>query len=477
MEIRDSLTDEQKEAFDIMCSGENVFLTGNAGTGKSYVTKAFIAWCEQQHKEILITAPTGVAAINIGGSTLHRIFNAPVDPIINNYTPSTDDVIDRADIILIDEISMCRMDLFNYVVTMIRNSILKTHKNKQIILVGDFFQLPPVVTPIDRKILNSVYPKEITKFYAFQSKEWDTLNLKSVVLTKVVRQTDPAFIAQLNKARIGDWTCIKYFNKNIGNLNSNAIYLCGRNDDAYNENNKCLNQIHALEHENIAELKGAFKKSDCTAEEVFRYKVGARVMSLINDNKNENYQNGSLGTITGIKSTYNIIKRVDQDIITVKFDNGHIADIEPFTWEKYDYTVKDGVDEKGNPIKHLDKESIGECIQYPLKLAYAITIHKSQGQTFDNINLIPQSFSVGQLYVALSRVRSFEGLRLVYNISSNDLKCDSDVVNFYAKITNPEKLEEQYDLNNLCEVIATWPNNIINMFIYKLKERVTADRK
>lgn len=439
MSLVQQLTKEQREAFDLMCSGENVFLTGEAGTGKSFVTSAFIERCKETQKKILITAPTGVAAINIGGATLHRTFSVPINPLIEKKRPYVPEAVALADTIIIDEISMCRIDVFEYVARIIIESEQRNNKKKQLIVIGDFFQLPPVVQKAEAMILKETFPNT-TRFYPFQSDYWEAFDFRNAVLKTIIRQSDPVFIGQLNKARSGDVSCIPYFNQRFTSERfEDGITLCGRNDMAKKINEEKLGALPGNAKVFRAAYDGDFKPNDCLAESELRLKVGARVMSLVND-KTDRYQNGSLGTI----------QRLSPELI-VAFDNGTRCSIPLNTWEKKQYEVKEEYDEDANPCKVLRQKTTGTCDQIPLKLAYAITIHKSQGQTFEKVNLYPDAFSVGQLYVALSRVKSIDGLILCQRMNPDFLKCDEDVKSFYQRISqNGITVEKRTEL--LCEL-------------------------
>lgn len=420
------LTEHQQKAYDAMMSGKNVFLTGEAGTGKSFVISAFLK--ANKKKNILVTAPTGIAAINIHGSTLHRVFGAPTHPIISNVIKKVPDEVKVADVIIIDEISMCRVDLFDFVARNIRKAEEEENKRIQLIVIGDFFQLPPVTKKEDKELLKVIYPTS-KQFFAFESDYWDVFDFQTIYLKDIIRQNDTEFIKQLNKARVGDKSCIEFFNQYQRNEISGGIVLCGTNKTVLDINNKKLAEIDEKEMISTALYIGNFKETDCLADKDLSLKKGARVMALINHPKGH-YQNGTLGTVVSTENGNAI----------VKFDNGYLEEIEPHTWEKEEYDVVNDFDENGDLHRKLLKHVVGSCTQLPLKLAYAITIHKSQGQTFEKVNLIPQCFSCGQLYVALSRVTTLDGLSLLKPIYSNYLKSDEKVVRFYNYITESDNL-------------------------------------
>lgn len=445
-EIR-TLNDQQRFALDEMLSGANVFLTGEAGTGKSYVTRAFIDLCKLLNKQILITGTTGIAAINIHGATVHRTFGIPIHPILNPaFRNNATDVLKAADIVLIDEISMCRADVFDYIACQLfgLEGNDPRHKHRQLIVVGDFFQLPPVVKMEDADTLRQAPRFErVSKFFAFESQYWADFYFHCVSLKKIMRQDDPYFISLLNKARIGDVSCVKAFNDACYNKpeNPEALTVVGTN--------KLVEQINCLKFDALegdpkyyeAQYEGKFNEADCLAEKILGLKPNARVMAIANDTPHNRYQNGSLGTVVECADDY----------VLVQFDSGRFVRVTPYKWKKQDYVVVDSFDENNNPIQDLHLEDIGSCTQIPLRLAYAITIHKSQGQTFDHINLQPNTFDVGQLYVALSRVRTLSGLVLLTPISSRGLLCSPEVMAFYRDVV---------DMNN--EIHAETAESLVN---------------
>ena len=205
--MNEKLTKSQYKAFDLMQKGYNIFLTGKAGTGKSYITQKFAEWCKNQKKDLVIAAPTGKAAMNVGGSTLHRVFGMDID--VKTHEPSTvSSVVNNADIILIDEISMCRLDVFDYIMKTVQLANKRRLENAadveeleindkkikikqiQMILVGDFFQLPPVLKEEEKMLLDDHYKKDVGKAYAFQSEMWHKFNFKVCQLKEVVRQKE-----------------------------------------------------------------------------------------------------------------------------------------------------------------------------------------------------------------------------------------------------------------------------------------------
>lgn len=427
------LNKSQKQALNLLESGKNVFLSGEAGTGKSFVLNYFIN--KNKHKNIIVTAPTGIAAININGSTLHRTFNVPIEPISPKKAPlKTNETIQKADIIIIDEISMCRFDCFEYVAKCIKlaekevqdkenkEAIKKRVKPiilppKQVIVVGDFFQLPPVITEKDRIVLENYWKKtmNVGDGFAFQSPMWKEFNFVTVVLTEQMRQKGNAdFVTNLNKIRKGDKEALKWFNKNASKIEQKGIYLCATNKEAEKINNQESAKIKRKAYVYEAQINGNVTESDKATSDILELKQGMQVMSLINDIENR-YQNGTLGTII----------RLTDDTVTVVFGNEKV-EIVPYTWEVINYEIiNTGTESK------VEKVVVGRFKQLPLKVAYAITMHKSQGQTYESANISPYCFTSGQLYVALSRLKSIERLYLTSEIKQEYLITSKEVVNFY----------------------------------------------
>lgn len=413
-------TTDQQQAYDIMMQGKNVFLTGEAGTRKSYVIQAFIKQNEKSKKKMIVCAPTGIAAIQIGGVTIHRVFQVSPEPQINTSKVQVPKTVKEADIIIIDEISMCRVDLFDYALSVIRKAESMS-KPKQLIVVGDFFQLPPVTTNHDYDILTKIYPN-YHKGFAFESKYWNDCHFKTIVLNEVIRQLDQTFIENLNKIRIGDNTAIEYFNNHASKEKiHNGIVLSARNALVNKINKEELDKIDTEPITYYSQTIGDVKSSDKTTVDELELKVNARVMIIVNDIEDFLYQNGSMGTIV----------KLSENSVQVKLDQtSKIVTINPYEWDIENYEITEDIID-GVSNKRLKKVIVGKFIQLPLKLAYAITIHKSQGQTYDAINLVPYCFDCGQLYVALSRVKSIEGLALSQPIKNNYLMCDEKVKAFY----------------------------------------------
>ena len=466
-----TFTKGQQLAYDAMMSGENVFLTGEAGTGKSYVIQKFV---EKKGRDVLVCAPTGVAAINVGGMTLHRAFHLPTGILHPNARIKSGSVIRAARIIIIDEISMCRLDIFSVIANILR----RTRTHKQLIVVGDFFQLPPVLKDKEVDYLCNSWKSNVSEDfeiddlhepYAFLSKNWQKFQFRSICLTEQMRQRDDLdFLKNLNLIRVGNETAIPWIMQHASPIpKQGAIYLSSLNADVALKNKRGLDQINAVSQQYRAEIKGSFDKNDSLAEEILTLKAGCRVMALVNDTTDEKYVNGSLGTV----------KSLGKDYVVVDFDNGNKNIVMGYyTWLAHDYVseekeykeyrliigsddnkgkiklspwkvVADGeaiptetVAEDGRALvrtvtkKSIVKKQSGSMTQIPLKLAYAVTIHKSQGQTYDAVVLNPYCFDSGQLYVALSRVRRITDLFIERPIEYSDLQTSYVVKEFYSRI-------------------------------------------
>jgi len=481
----EELNSEQRQVFDRMVAGENLFITGDAGTGKSYLVKTFKKYCEEHKINLVICAPTGVAAQEAEGATIHSQFRFGTQ--INFDMPKrVPTFLDSTDVLLIDEISMVRIDLFDQVMMNVMKADQKRPtKPIQLIFTGDFYQLPPVITKEDRKVLDMHYKekfgKKVGDAYCFQSPFWQASGIKFVKLNEVMRQDDADFCKALDKCKTGDITCVKYFNSHSAEEEiEDAIWVCGKNETAKRYNDENLEKIDEPLKYSQAVFKGSASEADkWNVERDFYYKEGARVVMLVNDTVNGNYHNGSIGEITDVSK---------KDSISVKFPiHGKpglykTVEITKQSFEKREYvveetekTVEEDVPKKdkngnykydiyGNPIvvkkkkKVVDKtvksKKTGEVIQYPMKLGYAVTVHKSQGQTYDEMNLESgtadwsdrQIFANGQLYVAMSRCRSIDKIFIKQPLKEVLVMTSEEVNAFY---TDPEGYSYFSDGDNL----------------------------
>ena len=436
-----NLTSDQQKALDAVNSGRNVFITGGAGTGKSYLLRAIVYSLMSAGKNVIVCAPTGIAAANVGGMTIHTTFNfsssALIQPKRKKPIQRVTSPVKGADVIIIDEISMCRLDVFEAVVASIMKAETVSGIHKQIVVMGDFYQLPPVIDggQFDRQILTDYYGPSLGHGYAFQTPAWDDCHFLPVVLTQIVRQSDPVFAYNLNLLRVGDARCIPYFNTQSSPLEipgAVGIYAFNANVSAVND--ACIAALPGQEYENRTVLYGSITESDLRVlPESLKLKVGARVMMTANDLPDpynrfissvntRQYYNGTVGTVTDIQAD------AKEQIVYVRVDTGsaqfyvHPEDFQLFAYH-YD------------PMKKtLSRINVGGYRQFPMKLAYAVTMHKGQGQTVDAANVAPYCTNPGQCYVALSRVKDIRRMHLLQPLDASMIYVDPVVKSFYANL-------------------------------------------
>ena len=408
----------EKQIAAAFASKRNLFVTGPAGTGKSTRLNQYI----DEHENVLICAPTGIAALNIGGDTMHRIFHIPV-PAYDTpsfakgkkgaITQAVLNVIANADTIIMDEISMARNDVFRFAIKVIRKAEKIKGSKVRIIVSGDFSQLPPVVKKDETSFLKKFGLD--TSGYAFTTQEWKSCNFKVVELTDVKRQEDREFIEKLNEIRVGNFTNLDYWKQFINEKPDyeNSVVICGTNAEADRINQEYLEKLPG----DLKVLQSQ-KQGYGTAgyvDDIILVKEGCKIIFTANDtsyvNGKPRYQNGTFGTVKYVGSEY-----VAVDI------NGETISVAPHVFSIYSYNCKGNV---------LAKKEIGSVTQFPFKVGKAITIHKSQGQTFDDVIISPEIFASGQLYVALSRVRSPKGLVLLSELKPEYLIIDEHVKKFY----------------------------------------------
>tara|TARA_B100000965_G_scaffold24182_1_gene18121 strand:+ start:440 stop:1726 length:1287 start_codon:yes stop_codon:yes gene_type:complete len=404
--------DEFKNIFNQMeYSDKNIFITGNAGTGKTTLLEYFRL---NSKKNFVILASTGISAIKAKGKTIHSFFLFPPRILINEKVKKLrSKVINKIDTILIDECSMIRCDVLDAIdksLRLNRNSE-KSFGGVQIILLGDIHQLPPVIRENEQDIFDNFYPNG---HYFFNANCYSESNIQLYELTKIYRQKDEKFIKILNKIRTGNVTNIDLLPLNNtvtfqdSNLPSETIILSPTNRKVDSINSFNLQNINSEVFSYQSKETGNFKERP--ADEILKLKVGAQVMLIKNDTKSpKRWVNGSIGTVTEL-STNSIHLKIKNKVHKIIQD----------TWEKFDYLIKNG---------QVTHEVVATFTQYPIKLAWAVTIHKSQGQTFEKviIDLDRGSFAHGQTYVALSRVTSLEGLFLTRPIEISDIIFDNNL--------------------------------------------------
>ena len=416
-----SLTDDFKKILSkINNTNENFFITGKAGTGKSTLLKYFYS---QTDKSCVLLAPTGRAAINIGGQTLHSFFDlgwGVLNPY--NYLDKICKASKKVDLIIIDEISMVRADILDCIDNILKSTMSnsKPFGGKQIVLFGDPYQLPPIVGN-DKNIIE-YFVQHYASPYFFDSNSFISADFCSLELEKVFRQVDQDFVEILNRIRTNSYSKndLDAINEQVGDLDleSKHIILTPYRDRASKINKMGLDSIDSQMHTFEAKISGKTKESSVPAELLLNLKVGAKVMFVKNDHPK--WVNGSLGTVLEI---YKDSVLVDK--------GGSKYEVMADEWEEYRYVY----DERTGK---LDKEVIGTFKQIPLILSWAVTIHKSQGSTIDKIclDLDRGAFSFGQTYVGLSRTSRLSDIILTKPITSRDIKVDQIVINYYKSISN-----------------------------------------
>lgn len=438
---------QQQNAYNAIMAGKhNVFLTGNAGTGKSYVLEKALEDLDKTDHKTLRCAPTGIAAINIGGMTIHKMLGLePKDDLINDSPRSVPYLLDHCGRIVVDEISMCRSDLFSWLVKCINLANEADWRNYPIklIVVGDFCQLPPVVTGEEKNFFDA------GEEYAFMTPEWQEMDFENCVLTQTVRQENQDFITALNQIRMGDGRGVDYINQFSSPFpQKQAVTIASRNKEVAAINDKMAQEFAGQATAFRAAIKGRINVKNVPSEEILAVAPGECVVFTANQKvKNGEipaYSNGSEG----------IIREVHDDHLVVDVITGYQTLVEPYTWSEYEYVVKDvpGTDEDGILTgaieRKLVKQEIGSFTQFPVKLGYAMTVHKSQGKTLAKANIIPAGWMSGLLYVALSRVTDVSNIYLKYPLHPRMVQLDPLVKNFYKAIASGQDFDP-----NLCKTI------------------------
>ncbi len=399
-----------------------MFVTGRAGTGKSTILN-HLAW--HTAKIIAVCAPTGVAALNVGGQTIHSLLRLPTGVIADHELDQPAELkkmLSAIDTLVIDEISMVSADLMDAIDRSLRLARGRTHDpfgGVQIIMFGDPYQLPPVPPrdPHER----AYYADTYRSLWFFDAKVWLDEPLTVVELTEVHRQRDDRFKQILGAVRYGEVTADMAEELNEAGARpapEDAITLATTNATVARINASRLAKITGDPLKAVAEINGEFRENLYPADEVLELKPGAQVMFLRNDSDGR-WVNGTIGTVSRIENTVWVEVR--------GADGVKEFEVDPSVWERYRYRYDPDT-------KKLEKEVVAEFEQFPLRLAWAVTVHKSQGHTYDQavVDLGPRAFTAGQTYVALSRVRSLDGLYLGRPLRPSDVIVDPNVVRFMS---------------------------------------------
>lgn len=440
---------------------KNIFLTGKAGSGKTTFLQQLKKDCP---KRMIITAPTGVAAMNAGGTTLHSFFQIPFAP----YVPGTEleihqfrknkiDIIKSLNLLVIDEISMVRADVLDSIDVVLRRFRDKTQAfgGVQLLMIGDLHQLPPISRENEWEILSAHYQSP----YFFNSHALRQAEPITIELQHIYRQSDPDFIEILNSIRenkIDDTALnrlnLRYLPEFQPNQEQKYITLTTHNRIADNINNHHLQALSGDIRTLEANVADNFPSANYPTERDLALKVGAQVMFVRNDQSSEKlYFNGKIGKIT----------RIDDDSISVECpDNGSPIKVEPVTWKNITYSID-------NDNKKIIENVLGTFTQYPLRLAWAITIHKSQGLTFEHAIIDAQSsFTHGQVYVALSRCKSLQGLILSKPIKKGSIITDPAIARYTREHRNLTPTPEQLAR----EKVSYYKKLIFDCFSFKAIE-------
>ena len=428
----------------------SLFLTGKAGTGKSTFLRHIARTTKKKH---VILAPTGIAAINAGGQTLHSFFKLPFHPLLPNdarysirnirktlkYNGETIKLLRELELIIIDEISMVRADIIDFLDKVLRiycRNMREPFGGKQLLLVGDIFQLEPVVKEDEWRLMQPFYPSA----YFFDAKVWQQMQLVSIELRRVYRQTDRQFVAILDRIRQNEAT-----DEDLAAINARTTHapsdedkpssfevtLATRRDTVDYLNDLKLRELEGDTSMFRGTVKGEFPLASLPAPMELEVKPGAQVIFTRND-KEKRWVNGTIGIVIAIDPEEGIIGVCDED--------GNEYDVGLEQWENMRYTFNE-------KEQKIEEELLGTFRQFPLRLAWAITVHKSQGLTFRSVRIDFSgggAFAGGQTYVALSRCRSLEGLTLEEPIRRSDIFVRPEVVAFARRYNDGKLMQQAY---------------------------------
>ena len=423
----------------------SVFLTGKAGTGKSTFLRYIV---ENIRKKTVVLAPTGIAAVNVGGQTLHSFFKIPLKPILPTdpdfairtlrkrmkYSSSHVKLLRQLDLIIIDEISMVRADIIDFIDKILRvycHNMREPFGGKQLLLVGDIFQLEPVVTGDARDVLAHYYNAP----YFFNALAFNELAIVPIELRKVYRQDDADFISLLDRVRAGQpaEADIRRLNaklipsEQVDRLSADmTMTIASRRDMVDHINERHLNELKTPEIVYKGIIKGDFPMNALPTDLELSLKVGAQIV-FIKNSPDRRWVNGTLG----------IVDSLSDEKLCVRLEQGNVVEVEPEVWGNIRYQYNE---EKGT----VDEIELGSYMQFPVKLAWALTIHKSQGLTFNKviIDIGRGAFTGGQTYVALSRCRSFNGISLCSTLNMRDIFVNRHIIDFASRFNNQKLIDE-----------------------------------